>query len=183
MSKCMEQHATRSGVTRRRFLGLALGARAGLCGVLSLHQPPAIHAQKRELNIPMTAGKGSWIQNPSSHYTSAKTATLKVAERVYFHQLPAGPHGRHTVVNLRSMGVLYTWPAAPDPKAHIFIYNCIIATMYTKAVTARPSKTPSPGLRGKANASTTRASQEGWGGWRCHRSLDRRAERSLARSC
>ena len=53
----------------------------------------------------MTAGKGSWIQNPSSHYISAKTSKLPVAEQIYFHQTPAGPRGRHTAVNLRSMGV------------------------------------------------------------------------------
>jgi multiple sugar transport system substrate-binding protein len=152
----------------------------------------------------MTAGKGSWIQNPASHYISAKTSKLKVAEQIYFHQTPAGPRGRHTVVSLRSMGVwkfskeaelgkalirhlfneeryidyitssdnynhpifkkfethpvwnidpkyepfrtigqyshLYTWPAAPDPKAQIVIYNYIIANMYAKAVTGTPTK-------------------------------------------
>ena len=152
----------------------------------------------------MTAGKGSWIQNPASHYISAKTSKLKVAEQIYFHQTPAGPRGRHTVVNLRSMGVwkfskeaelskdlirhlfneeryieyvtssdnynhpifkkfeahpvwnidpkyepfktigqyshLYTWPAAPDPKAQVVIYNYIIANMYAKAVTGTSTK-------------------------------------------
>jgi multiple sugar transport system substrate-binding protein len=152
----------------------------------------------------MTSGKGAWIQNPSSHYISAKTSKLKVAEQIYFHQTPAGPRGRHTVVNLRSMGIwkfskaidlgkdlirhlfneeryldyvtssdnynhpifmkfethpvwridpryepfrtigqyshLYTWPAAPDPKAQIVIYNYIIANMYAKAVTGTPTK-------------------------------------------
>ncbi|MGH8066422.1 MAG: ABC transporter substrate-binding protein [Candidatus Entotheonellia bacterium] len=152
----------------------------------------------------MTAGKGSWIQNPASHYISAKTSKLKVAEQIYFHQTLAGPRGRHTVVNLRSMGVwkfskeaelgkdlirhlfneeryieyvtssdnynhpifkkfeahpvwnidpkyepfktigqyshLYTWPAAPDPKAQIVIYNYIIANMYAKAVTGTSTK-------------------------------------------
>jgi multiple sugar transport system substrate-binding protein len=152
----------------------------------------------------MTAGKGSWIQNPASHYISAKTSKLKVAEQIYFHQTPAGPVGRHTVVNLRSMGIwkfskevelgkelirslfneeryvdyikasdnynhpifpkfekhavwdidpkyepfktigqyshLYTWPAAPDPKAQIVIYNYVIANMYAKAVTGTPTK-------------------------------------------
>jgi multiple sugar transport system substrate-binding protein len=53
----------------------------------------------------MTAGKGSWIQNPASHYISAKTSKLKVADQIYFHQTPAGPVGRHTVVSLRSMGL------------------------------------------------------------------------------
>ena len=52
----------------------------------------------------MTAGKGSWIQNPSSHYITAKTSKLKVAEQIHFHQTPAGLRGRHTVGNLRSMG-------------------------------------------------------------------------------
>jgi multiple sugar transport system substrate-binding protein len=152
----------------------------------------------------MTAGKGSWIQNPASHYISAKTSKLKVAEQIYFHQTPAGPRGRHTVVSLRSMGVwkfskerelgkdlirhlfneeryityitssdnynhpiftkfeahpvwnldpkyepfksigqyshLYTWPAPPDPKAQIVIYNYIIANMYAKAVTGISTK-------------------------------------------
>lgn len=53
----------------------------------------------------MLAGKGSWIQNPASHYISAKTSKLKVADQIYFHQTPAGPIGRHTVVSLRSMGL------------------------------------------------------------------------------
>ncbi len=152
----------------------------------------------------MTAGKGAWIQNPASHYISAKTSKLKVAEQIYFHQTPVGPRGRHTVVSLRSMGVwkfskevelgkalirhlfdeeryiayvtssdnynhpifqkfethpvwnidpkyepfktigqyshLYTWPAPPDPKAQIVIYNYIIANMYAKAVTGTPTK-------------------------------------------
>jgi multiple sugar transport system substrate-binding protein len=152
----------------------------------------------------MTAGKGCWIQNPASHYISAKTSKLKVAEQIYFHQTPAGPRGRHTVVNLRSLGVwkfskevelgkalvrhlfneeryldyitssdnynhpifkkfeahavwnidpkyepfktigqyshLYTWPAPPDPKAQIVIYNYIIANMYAKAVTGTSTK-------------------------------------------
>jgi multiple sugar transport system substrate-binding protein len=152
----------------------------------------------------MTAGKGSWIQNPASHYISAKTSKLKVAEQIYFHQTLAGPRGRHTVVSLRSLGMwkfskevelgkalirhlfneerylayvtssdnynhpiftkfethpvwnidpkyepfktigqyshLYTWPAAPDPKAQIVIYNYIIANMYAKAVTGTPTK-------------------------------------------
>jgi multiple sugar transport system substrate-binding protein len=152
----------------------------------------------------MTAGKGAWIQNPASHYISAKTSKLKVAEQIYFHQTPAGPRGRHTVVSLRSMAVwkfskevelgkalirhlfneeryieyvtssdnynhpifkkfeahpvwnidpkyepfktigqyshLYTWPAPPDPKAQIVIYNYIIANMYAKAVTGTPTQ-------------------------------------------
>jgi multiple sugar transport system substrate-binding protein len=152
----------------------------------------------------MTAGKGSWIQNPASHYISAKTSKLPVAEHIYFHQTPAGPAGRHTTLNLRSMGVwkfskevelgkelirylfneeryvqyitssdnynhpiftkfeahpvwdidpkyvpfktigqyshLYTWPARPDPKAQIVIYNYIIANLYAKAVTGTSPK-------------------------------------------
>jgi multiple sugar transport system substrate-binding protein len=152
----------------------------------------------------MTAGKGSWIQNPASHYISAKTSKLKVADQIYFQPPPAGPAGRHTVATLRSMGVwkfskevelgkalirhlfdeeryidyvtasdnynhpifpkfethpvwdldpkyepfktigryshLYTWPAAPDPKAQIVIYNYVIANMYAKAVTGTPTK-------------------------------------------
>jgi len=152
----------------------------------------------------MTAGKGSWIQNPASHYISAKTSKLPVAEHIYFHQTLAGPVGRHTTLNLRSLGVwnfskevelskelvrylfneeryvqyitasdnynhpiftkfethpvwdidpkyapfrtigqyshLYTWPAQPDPKAQIVIYNYIIANMYAKAVTGTPTK-------------------------------------------
>ena len=151
----------------------------------------------------MTAGKGSWIQNPASHYISAKTSKLPVAEQIYFQQTPAGPAGRHTTLNLRSLGVwnfskeielskelvrylfneeryvqyitasdnynhpiftkfeshpvwdidpkyapfrtigqhshLYTWPAPPDPRAQIVIYNYIIANMYAKAVTGMPT--------------------------------------------
>ncbi|MBI3326472.1 MAG: extracellular solute-binding protein [Nitrospinae bacterium] len=152
----------------------------------------------------MTAGKGSWIQNPASHYISAKTAKLAVSEQIYFQLSPAGPSGRHTIVTPRSMGIwkfskqtdlgkefirflfdreryieyitssdnynhpiftaleghpvwsidskyepmktigryshLYTWPAPPDPKAQIVIYNYIIANMYAKAVTGTPTK-------------------------------------------
>jgi multiple sugar transport system substrate-binding protein len=152
----------------------------------------------------MTAGKGSWIQNPASHYISAKTSKLPVAEHIYFHQTPAGPAGQHTTLNLRSLGVwnfskeaelgkeliryllneeryiqyitasdnynhpifpkfeahsvwdidpkyapfktigryshLYTWPAQPDPRAQIVIYNYILANMYAKAVTGTPTK-------------------------------------------
>jgi multiple sugar transport system substrate-binding protein len=152
----------------------------------------------------MTAGKGSWIHNAPSHYISAKTSKLKVADQIYFQLPPAGPGGRHTTMNLRSMGVwksskqadlgkafirylleqeryleyvassdnynhpmfptfethpvwnidpkyeplktigrfshLYTWPASPDPKAQIVIYNYIIANMYAKAVTGTPTK-------------------------------------------
>jgi multiple sugar transport system substrate-binding protein len=152
----------------------------------------------------MTSGKGSWIHNPASHYISAKTAKLKVAEQIYFHLTPAGPGGRHTIVTPRSMGIwkfskqmdlgkefirylfdseryiqyitssdnynhpiftkleahpvwsidpkyepmktmgqyshLYTWPAPPDPRAQIVIYNFIIANMYAKAVTGTPTK-------------------------------------------
>ena len=152
----------------------------------------------------MIAGKGSWIQNPPSHYISAKTSKLKVADDIYFQLSPAGPGGRHTIVTLRSLGVwkfskelalakdlirylfneeryiayvtasdnynhpvfkslethpvwnldpkyeplktmgqyshLFTWPAPPDPKAQIVIYNYIIANMYAKAVTGTPTK-------------------------------------------
>jgi multiple sugar transport system substrate-binding protein len=151
----------------------------------------------------MVAGKGSWIQNPASHYISAKTSKLKVADDIYFQPSPAGPGGRHTIVTLRSLGVwkfskevdlakdlirylfdeeryiayitasdnynhpvfetlethpvwnldpkyeplktmgqyshLFTWPAPPDPKAQIVIYNYIIANMYAKAVTGTPT--------------------------------------------
>jgi multiple sugar transport system substrate-binding protein len=152
----------------------------------------------------MTAGKGSWIQNPASHYISAKTSKLPIADHIYFHQTLAGPADRHTCMTLRSMGMwkfskeaglgkelirylfdeeryvqyitasdnynhpifpkfethpvwdidpkyasfktigqhshLYTWPARPDPKAQIVIYNYIIANMYAKAVTGTPTK-------------------------------------------
>jgi multiple sugar transport system substrate-binding protein len=152
----------------------------------------------------MTSGKGSWIQNASSHYISAKTSKLKVAEDIYFQLSPAGPGGRHTTMNLRSLGVwkfskhvelgkelirylfeeeryidyitssdnynhpifpkfeahpiwsidpkyeplktmgqyshLYTWPALPDPKSQIVIYNYIIANMYAKAITGTSTK-------------------------------------------
>jgi multiple sugar transport system substrate-binding protein len=152
----------------------------------------------------MTSGKGAWIQNAPSHYISAKTSKLKVAEDIYFQLSPAGPSGRHTVVNMRSLGVwkfsknaalskelirylfdeehyidyvtasdnynhaifpkyeahpvwnidpkyeplktmgryshLYTWPALPDAKSQIVIYNYVIANMYAKAVTGTPTK-------------------------------------------
>jgi multiple sugar transport system substrate-binding protein len=152
----------------------------------------------------MTSGKGSWIQNAPSHYISAKSSKLKVAEDIYFQLSPAGPSGRHTTMNLRSLGMwkfskqtelgkeairylleeeryidyvkasdnynhaifsrfeahpiwsidpkyeplktmgqyshLFTWPAPPDAKSQIVIYNYIIANMYAKAVTGTPTK-------------------------------------------
>jgi multiple sugar transport system substrate-binding protein len=152
----------------------------------------------------MTSGKGSWIQNAPSHYISAKNSKLKVAEDIHFQLSPAGPSGRHTVMNMRSLGVwkfskntelskelirylldeeryidyvtasdnynhaifskfethpvwnidpkyeplktigryshLYTWPALPDAKSQIVIYNYIIANMYAKAATGTSTK-------------------------------------------
>jgi multiple sugar transport system substrate-binding protein len=192
----------------------------------------------------MTAGKGSWIQNPASHYISAKTSKLKVAEQIYFHQTPAGPRGRHTVVNLRSMGV---WKfsnevelgkdliiicstrnatSTTSPRATTIIIPSLRNSRLTQSGTSirstspskrsastrictrgqppqirkrrlssittslpictprrsqeRLPKMPSPGLRGKSNASTKKASRGEWDGRRCRRSSGRRAEKSSA---
>jgi multiple sugar transport system substrate-binding protein len=53
----------------------------------------------------LNSGKGSWIQNPISHYVVAKEKKLPVAEQTGFHLCPAGPGGRHTVGVPRSLGI------------------------------------------------------------------------------
>jgi multiple sugar transport system substrate-binding protein len=55
MAHRTDTHVRLQALNRRQFLGLSLGASAGLAGVLSLSRPPAIHAQKRELNVLTTA--------------------------------------------------------------------------------------------------------------------------------
>jgi multiple sugar transport system substrate-binding protein len=53
----------------------------------------------------LIAGKGSWIANPPSHYLTAKTRNMPIAEEIYFQLMPAGPKGRHTTTFIRSLGV------------------------------------------------------------------------------
>ena len=53
----------------------------------------------------LNSGKGSWIQNPISHYVVAKQNKMPVAEQTGFHLCPAGPVGRHTVGVPRSLGI------------------------------------------------------------------------------
>ena len=53
----------------------------------------------------LNSGKGSWIQNPISHYVVAKEQKLPVAELTGFHPSPAGPAGRHTVGVPRSLAI------------------------------------------------------------------------------
>jgi multiple sugar transport system substrate-binding protein len=53
----------------------------------------------------LNSGKGSWIQNPISHYVVAKEKKMPVAEQTGFHLCPAGPAGRHTVGVPRSLGI------------------------------------------------------------------------------
>jgi multiple sugar transport system substrate-binding protein len=53
----------------------------------------------------LNSGKGSWIQNPVSHYVVAKEKKMPVAEQTGFHPSPAGPAGRHTVGVPRSIGL------------------------------------------------------------------------------
>ena len=53
----------------------------------------------------LNSGKGSWIQNPISHYVVAKEKKMPVAELTGFHPAPAGPAGRHTVGVPRSLGI------------------------------------------------------------------------------
>ena len=53
----------------------------------------------------LNSGKGSWIQNPISHYVVAKEKQMPVAQLTGFHPSPAGPAGRHTVGVPRSLGI------------------------------------------------------------------------------
>src|SRR4030095_15710730 len=53
----------------------------------------------------LNSGKGSWIQNPISHYVVAKQEKLAVAELTGFHASPAGPAGRHPVGGPRRLGL------------------------------------------------------------------------------
>jgi multiple sugar transport system substrate-binding protein len=53
----------------------------------------------------LNSGKGSWIQNPISHYVVAKEKKMPVAEQTGFHLPPAGPGGRHTVGVPRSLAI------------------------------------------------------------------------------
>ena len=53
----------------------------------------------------LNSGKGSWIQNPISHYVVAKEKKMPIAEQTGFHLPPAGPGGRHTVGVPRSLGI------------------------------------------------------------------------------
>jgi multiple sugar transport system substrate-binding protein len=53
----------------------------------------------------LISGKGSWITNPQSHYLTAKTRNMPIAQEIYFHLMPAGPKGRHTTTFIRSIGL------------------------------------------------------------------------------
>jgi multiple sugar transport system substrate-binding protein len=53
----------------------------------------------------LNSGKGSWIQNPISHYVVAKEKKMPIAEQIGFHLPPAGPGGRHTVGVPRSLAI------------------------------------------------------------------------------
>src|SRR5438034_9093126 len=55
MAKWTETYGRRQVMSRRQFLAMSLGASAGLAGLLSLLHPPALPAQKRELNLITTA--------------------------------------------------------------------------------------------------------------------------------
>ncbi len=53
----------------------------------------------------LISGKGSWIANPQSHYLTAKTRNMPIAQDIYFQLMPAGPKGRHTTAFIRSLGI------------------------------------------------------------------------------
>jgi multiple sugar transport system substrate-binding protein len=53
----------------------------------------------------LISGKGSWIANPQSHYLTAKTRNMPIAQDIYFQLMPAGPKGRHTTTFIRSIGI------------------------------------------------------------------------------
>jgi multiple sugar transport system substrate-binding protein len=53
----------------------------------------------------LLSGKGSWIHNAHSHYLTAKTRQMPIAEQIYFQVTPTGPKGRYTTTFIRSLGV------------------------------------------------------------------------------
>ena len=68
-------------------------------------EPDVLSWDNASNNQYLNSGKGSWIQNPVSHYVVAKQNKMPVAEQTGFHLSPAGPGGRHTVSVPRSLGI------------------------------------------------------------------------------
>ena len=68
-------------------------------------EPDVLSWDNASNNQYLNSGKGSWIQNPISHYVVAKEKKMPVAEQTGFHPAPAGPAGRHTVGVPRSLGI------------------------------------------------------------------------------
>ncbi len=104
----------RHTVTRRQFLAITLGGAAGLAGVLSLHQPPAIHAQKRELNVLTTANyvpaSDKKLEEQVQEFAKQAGVTIKV-DHLRSEQMPAKlaaevtTQSGHDVVELDLMAV------------------------------------------------------------------------------
>jgi spermidine/putrescine-binding protein len=92
MGKRTESYRTGQAVTRRQFLGITLGASAGLAGVLSLHHPPAIHAQKREISVLTTANyvpaSDKKLEEQVQEFAKQAGVTVKV-DHLRSEQMPA----------------------------------------------------------------------------------------------
>ena len=93
----------------------------------------------------MIAGKGSWIQNPSSHYITAKTSKLPVADANLFPSDPCRPtrtpyggespqHGRVEILQSR-------WTSAKTSSAICSMRNAISTTLRQATTTIIPSFT------------------------------------------
>jgi len=68
-------------------------------------EPEVLSWDNASNNRFIISGKGSWIHNPQSHYLTAVTKKMPIAEQIYFHVSPAGPRGRHTTTFIRSIGL------------------------------------------------------------------------------
>ena len=92
MIKHTKQYTARQAVTRRQFLSMTLGVSAGLGGVLSLHHPPAIHAQKREINVLTTANyvpaSDKKLEEQVQEFAKQAGVTVKV-DHLRSEQMPA----------------------------------------------------------------------------------------------
>ena len=92
MAKWMEMGVGRQVMNRRQFLGISFGATAGLTGILTLHHPPALHAQKRELNVIATANyvpaSDKKLAELAQEFSKQAGVTVKI-DHLRSEQMPA----------------------------------------------------------------------------------------------